>query len=227
MYDTYRTVNREMIVSQVQTKPEHRRHGRITALDGADQRSAVRPTTASAPPASFTPAGATTRTDGMSKAALTLVLVASFMVVLDFSIVSVGLPSIRHSLGFGGDSVQWVVTAYAIAFGGLLILGGRVADTFGRRRLYIFGLLVFAFSSLAAGLANDAALLVAARAVQGVGAAIVAPASLSLITARFVEGPQRTRALGWYGATASIGYVVGQILGGVLVQYTSWRWIFL
>jgi len=163
----------------------------------------------------------------LSKPALALVLVASFMVVLDFSIVNVALPSIRQALGFGGDSVQWVVTAYAITFGGLLILGGRIADTFGRRSLFIVGLLVFAGSSLAAGLTDDAVLLVAARAIQGVGAAIVAPASLSLITARFAEGPRRTRALGLYGATASIGFVAGQVLGGVLVQYTSWRSIFL
>src|ERR1017187_9280982 len=164
---------------------------------------------------------------GLSSPALALVLVASFMVVLDFSIVNVGLPSIRDALGFGGDSVQWVVTAYAITFGGLLILGGRLADTWGRRSVFIVGLLVFAGASLAAGLTDDAVLLVAARAIQGIGAAIVAPASLSLITARFAEGPRRPRALGLYGATASIGFVAGQVLGGVLVQYTSWRMIFL
>jgi EmrB/QacA subfamily drug resistance transporter len=168
-----------------------------------------------------------THPGGLSRTALALVLVASFMVVLDFSIVNVALPSIRHDLGFRGDSVQWVVTAYAITFGGLLILGGRIADTFGRRGLFIVGLLVFAAASLAAGLSGDAIVLVAARAVQGVGAAIVAPASLSLITARLPEGPRRTRALGLYGATASIGFVAGQVLGGVLVQYATWRWIFL
>jgi EmrB/QacA subfamily drug resistance transporter len=164
---------------------------------------------------------------GLSTRALAVVLIASFMVVLDFSIVNVALPSIRSALGFGGDTVQWVVTAYAITFGGLLILGGRIADTFGRRELFVVGLLVFAAASLAAGLSGDAMLLVAARALQGVGAAIVAPASLSLITARVAEGPRRTRALGLYGATASIGFVAGQVLGGVLVQYATWRWIFL
>lgn len=167
------------------------------------------------------------RAASLSSAALFLVLLASFMVVLDFSIVNVALPSIRQALGFGGDSVQWVVTAYAITFGGLLILGGRIADTFGRRSLFVVGLLVFAGASLAAGLTDDAILLVAARSIQGIGAAIVAPASLSLITTRFAEGPRRTRAIGLYGATASIGFVAGQVLGGVLVQYTSWRWIFL
>lgn len=170
------------------------------------------------------------RTDakpGLSGIALALVLVASFMVVLDFSIVNVALPTIRRALGFGGDSVQWVVTAYAITFGGLLILGGRIADVFGRRRMFIIGLLVFAGASLMAGFAADPGLLLAARAVQGVGGALVAPTSLSLITARIAEGPRRTRALGLYGATASIGFVAGQVLGGVLVQYASWRSIFL
>lgn len=164
---------------------------------------------------------------GLSGRALTLVLVASFMVVLDFSIVNVALPSIRQALGFGGDSVQWVVTAYAITFGGLLILGGRAADILGRRRMFVAGLVVFAAASLAGGLTGDADLLVAARALQGVGAAFVAPASLSLITAHYVEGPQRTRALGLYGSTAAIGFVTGQVIGGVLVQYTTWRSIFL
>jgi EmrB/QacA subfamily drug resistance transporter len=164
---------------------------------------------------------------GLSSAALALVLVASFMVVLDFSIVNVALPSIRHALGFGSDSVQWVVTAYAITFSGLLILGGRIGDLFGRRRIFVAGLLVFAAASLGAGMSGDAVMLVIARAAQGVGAAMVAPASLSLITARFAEGPERTRALGLYGATASIGFVAGQVLGGVFVQYFGWASIFL
>jgi EmrB/QacA subfamily drug resistance transporter len=149
------------------------------------------------------------------------------MVVLDFSIVNVALPSIHQALGFGSDSVQWVVTAYAITFSGLLILGGRIGDLFGRRRIFVAGLLLFAAASLAAGLSTDAVMLVIARAVQGIGAAMVAPASLSLITARIGEGPQRTRALGLYGATASIGFVAGQVLGGVGVQYFGWASIFL
>lgn len=164
---------------------------------------------------------------GLSNLGLALVLVASFMVVLDFSIVNVALPSIRTSLSFGGDSVQWVVTAYAIVFGALLILGGRTADLFGRRRALVVGLAIFTVASLAGGLAHDAALLVIARALQGVGAALVAPASLSLITAHIAEGPRRTRALALYGATASVGFVAGQVLGGVLVQFASWRWVFL
>ncbi len=215
-------------MTSVQIEREARRwHARSGPMDIAELRDA--PSQTSVSPGTLAPvvAGGTARATELSKAALALVLVASFMVVLDFSIVNVALPSIRQALGFGGDSVQWVVTAYAITFGGLLILGGRIADTLGRRFLFIVGLLMFAGSSLAAGLTDDAVLLVTARAIQGVGAAIVAPASLSLITARFAEGPRRTHALGLYGATASIGFVAGQVLGGVLVQFTSWRLIFL
>jgi EmrB/QacA subfamily drug resistance transporter len=149
------------------------------------------------------------------------------MVVLDFSIVNVALPSIQRELGFAATDVQWVVTGYAIAFGGLLILGGRAADLFGRRRMFTVGLLLFTAASLAGGLAQDPVLLVAARVIQGAGAAIVAPAALSLITTGFPEGPRRTRALGLYGATSSLGFVAGQVLGGLLVQYTSWRAVFL
>jgi EmrB/QacA subfamily drug resistance transporter len=149
------------------------------------------------------------------------------MVVLDFSIVNVALPSIQRELGFAGSSVQWIVTGYAIAFGGLLILGGRAADLFGRRRMFTAGLIVFSAASLAGGLAHDPVLLVASRFAQGIGAALVAPAALSLITTGYAQGPARNRALGLYGATASVGFVAGQVLGGVLVQYTSWRAVFL
>ena len=149
------------------------------------------------------------------------------MVVLDFSIVNVALPSIERELHMPPDAVQWIVTGYAISFGGLLILGGRAADLFGRRRMFITGLVAFALASLAGGLARDPALLIAARDIQGAGAAIVAPAALSLITTGFPEGPQRTRAIGLYGAISSVGFVSGQVLGGVLVQLTSWRAVFL
>ena len=158
---------------------------------------------------------------------LALILVAAFMVVLDFSIVNVALPSIEREFGFSAAAVQWVVTGYAIAFGGLLILGGRAADLFGRRRMFIAGLLAFSAASLAGGLAQDPVLLVASRVVQGAGAAVVAPAAFSLITTGFAEGPRRNRALGKYGATASVGFVAGQVLGGVLVQFFSWRAVFL
>jgi EmrB/QacA subfamily drug resistance transporter len=158
---------------------------------------------------------------------LALILVAAFMVVLDFSIVNVALPSIERELRMPADAVQWIVTGYAISFGGLLILGGRAADLFGRRRMFVAGLIAFSLASLAGGLAQDPVLLIAARVVQGAGAAIVAPAALSLITTGFPEGPERTRAIGLYGAVSSVGFVAGQVLGGVLVQFTSWRAVFL
>jgi EmrB/QacA subfamily drug resistance transporter len=159
--------------------------------------------------------------------ALALILVAAFMVVLDFSIVNVALPSIERELHMPSAAVQWVVTGYAISFGGLLILGGRAADLLGRRRMFVAGLIAFSLASLAGGLAQDPVLLIAARVVQGAGAAIVAPAALSLITTGFPEGTERTRAIGLYGSVASVGFVSGQVLGGVLVQFTSWRAVFL
>jgi MFS family permease len=149
------------------------------------------------------------------------------MVVLDFSIVNVALPSIERELHMPPNAVQWIVTGYAISFGGLLILGGRAADLLGRRRMFVIGLVAFALASLAGGLAQDPALLIAARVIQGAGAAIVAPAALSLITTSFPEGPERTRAIGLYGAISSVGFVSGQVLGGILVQFTSWRAVFL
>jgi EmrB/QacA subfamily drug resistance transporter len=158
---------------------------------------------------------------------LALILVASFMVVLDFTIVNIALPSMERDFGVATSVVQWVVTGYAIAFGGLLILGGRAADMLGRRRIFIVGLVVFSLASLAGGLAGDPVLLVASRIVQGAGAALVAPAALSLITTSFPPGPQRTRAIGLYGSMASVGFVAGQVLGGVLVEWTSWRAVFL
>jgi EmrB/QacA subfamily drug resistance transporter len=170
------------------------------------------------------PATTTARHQGLR---LALILVAAFMVVLDFSIVNVALPSIGRELRVSAPVIQWVITGYAIAFGGLLILGGRAADLFGRRRMFIIGLLAFTAASLSGGLAHDPVLLIASRIVQGAGAAAVAPAALSLITTSFSDGQQRNRALGLYGATASIGFVAGQVLGGVLVQFTSWRAVFL
>ena len=164
---------------------------------------------------------------GPGQLALVLILAASFMVVLDFSIVNVALASIQRELGFTASSVQWVVTGYAITFGGLLVLGGRAADLFGRRRIFLSGLAVFALASLSGGLAQDPGLLVVSRLVQGAGAAMVAPAALSLITTSFPDGQSRNRALGAYGAVASLGFVSGQVIGGVLVDFTSWRSVFL
>jgi EmrB/QacA subfamily drug resistance transporter len=164
---------------------------------------------------------------GRGSLRLVLILVASFMVVLDFTIVNIALPSIEHDFGVRTSVVQWVVTGYAIAFGGLLILGGRAADLLGRRRTFVAGLVIFSLASLAGGLAGDPALLVAARVVQGAGAALVAPAALSLITTSFPPGPRRTKAIGLYGSMASVGFVSGQMLGGLLVEWTSWRAVFL
>jgi len=156
-------------------------------------------------------------------AALALILAVAFMVVLDFSIVNVALASIERELHAGTAAAQWVVTAYAITFGGLLVLGGRIGDLFGRRRMFVAGLVLFSLASLAGGLATSIGALVAARAVQGVGAALLAPAALSLITTSTPEGPRRNKALGYYGAVASIGFVAGLVFGGVLVQYLDWR----
>ncbi len=174
------------------------------------------------------PLGATDLGTGgaLGPAALALVLVASFVVVLDFSIVNVSLASIESELGFSPTALQWVVTAYSITFGGLLILGGGAADRFGRRRVFAVGLFVFTVASPVGGLARDPDLLVAARAIQGAGAAMVAPAALALITTGFREGAARNRALGLYGATASVGFVAGLLLGGLLVQLFSWRAVF-
>jgi EmrB/QacA subfamily drug resistance transporter len=152
-----------------------------------------------------------------------LILTVAFMVVLDFSIVNVALASIERELHVGATSVQWVITAYAISFGGLLVLGGRIGDLFGRRRIFIVGLVLFSAASLAGGFARDIGVLVAARALQGLGAAILAPAALSLITTTIPEGGARTRALGLYGATASVGFVAGLVLGGILVEFFDWR----
>ncbi|HEV2374643.1 MAG TPA: MFS transporter [Streptosporangiaceae bacterium] len=164
---------------------------------------------------------------GLGRLGLVLILAAAFMVVLDFSIVNLALPSIQRELGVSIGLVQWVVTAYAIAFGGLLILGGRAGDLYGRRRMFLAGLAVFTAASLSGGLARAPLLLIASRVAQGTGAALVAPAALSLITTGFPEGPRRTRALGLYGATSAVGFVAGQVLGGVLVEFLTWRSVFL
>ena len=155
-----------------------------------------------------------------------VVLSAQFVVVLDFSIVNVALPSISRELHVSSTSVQWVVTAYAITFGGLLVFGGRAADLFGRRRLFVAGLVGFALASAAGGVAINLPVLVAARAVQGVAAAAVAPAALSILTTSFADGPARTRVLGWYGSMASVGFVAGLVIGGVLVETVGWRSVF-
>jgi EmrB/QacA subfamily drug resistance transporter len=147
------------------------------------------------------------------------------MVVLDLTIVNVALPHIQRALGFSGANLEWVVNAYAVAFGGLLLLGGRSGDLLERRRVFIAGLLVFVLASLLGGLATDQAWLITARAVQGVGAAMAAPTALSLIAVTFPEGPRRNRAVAVYSAMAILGIVVGLLAGGLLVTYLSWRWV--
>jgi EmrB/QacA subfamily drug resistance transporter len=156
---------------------------------------------------------------------LTLLCAASFMAVLDTTIVSIALPSMRRHLQLSSEGVQWVLNAYTLTFGGLLLLGGRVADLFGRRRVFMSGLAVFAVSSFAGGLAADGWMLIAARFSQGLGAAALAPTSLALLTTHFAEGDERNRALGAYGAMAGLGFVAGMLLGGALTELLSWRWV--
>src|SRR3954449_7019199 len=148
------------------------------------------------------------------------------MVILDVAIVNVALPSIKTDLHFSQTNLQWVVSAYAIMFGGALLLGGRLADLLGRRRLFIAGLALFAASSLLCGLAWSESSLIAFRAVQGLGGALLAPAALSLLMTRFAEGRDRNLALGIYGAASGSGAAAGVLLGGVLTSYLSWSWIF-
>jgi EmrB/QacA subfamily drug resistance transporter len=152
---------------------------------------------------------------------------AQFMVILDIAIVNVALPSIESSLGFSKIDLQWIVNAYTIAFAGFLMLGGRAADLFGQRRTFIAGLLVFAAASVAGGTASSQGMLVGARAVQGLGGAIMAPASLSIITSAFAAGPERMRAVGLWGAMNGAGGATGVLLGGIITQELSWRWILL
>src|SRR4029079_3734865 len=154
------------------------------------------------------------------------IVTAQFMVILDVAIVNVALPSIKSDLGFSATSLQWVVSAYAILFGGALLLGGRLGDLVGRRRLFVVGLLVFSASSLLCGLAWSEASLIAFRALQGLGGALLAPAALSLLVTSFGEGRERNLALGIYGAASGSGAAVGVLLGGLLTSYLSWSWIF-
>jgi EmrB/QacA subfamily drug resistance transporter len=158
--------------------------------------------------------------------ALAVIVVAQFMVVLDIAIVNVALPSIRTDLHFSQESLQWVITAYAILFGGVLLLGGRLADVLGRRRLFVIGLAIFTVSSLLDGLAWSEGSLIAFRAVQGLGAALLSPAALSILTTTFKEGRERNLALGIWGAASGSGGAAGVLLGGALTSALSWSWIF-
>ncbi len=157
--------------------------------------------------------------------ALALVLGAQLMIILDMTVVNIALPSIARGLHFSAPSLSWVLNAYTLTFGGLLLLGGRAGDILGRRRVFIAGIALFTAASLAGGLATSAAWLLAARAVQGVGGAIASPAVLALITSSFSEGRERTRALGIYTAVAMGGGSLGLVLGGVITEWVSWRWV--
>jgi EmrB/QacA subfamily drug resistance transporter len=171
---------------------------------------------------------ATRRDDGQRTtehpmAVMLVLCVAQLVIAIDFSIVNVALPSIQSDLGLSDTGVQWVMTAFAVCFGGLLMLGGRTGDLFGRRRVFILGLWLFAASCVTAGLAESEATLLASRALQGVAGAFVAPSALALLTSSFAEGPERARALGLYGAVLSGGFVIGVLLGGLLTGAGGWR----
>ena len=157
--------------------------------------------------------------------ALVVIATAQLMVVLDATIVNVALPHIQGALGFSGSGLEWVVNAYAITFGGLLLLGGRSGDLLGRRRIFVTGLLLFSAASLLGGFATTQAWLLASRAVQGVGGAMIAPTALALIMTTFPEGRQRNRAMGVYAAMSGAGAAIGLIAGGLLTTYLSWRWV--
>ncbi len=158
--------------------------------------------------------------------ALGLLSVVQFMVVLDIAIVNVALPSIKVDLGFSQENLQWVISAYALVFGGFLLLGGRAADLLGRRRIFLVGIVVFTLASLFAGLAWSEASLISARALQGLGAAVITPAALSILSTTFVEGRERNIALGVWGAVGGFGAAAGVLLGGILTDALSWEWIF-
>jgi EmrB/QacA subfamily drug resistance transporter len=158
--------------------------------------------------------------------ALALLATVQFMVVLDIAIVNVALPSIQVDLGFSQENLQWVISAYALFFGGFLLLGGRAADLLGRRRLFIAGLVVFSAASMASGLAWSDEALIVARAIQGLGAAIITPAALSILMTTFAEGNERNVALGVWGAVGAFGAVAGVLLGGILTDLLSWEWVF-
>jgi EmrB/QacA subfamily drug resistance transporter len=160
-------------------------------------------------------------------AALVVVCFAQFMVVLDATIVNVALPSIQTDLDLTTEQLQWIVNSYTLLFGGFLLLGGRAADLIGRRRLFLMGLALFSIASLANALANSGEVLIIARGVQGLGAALVSPAALSIVTTTFAEGRERTRAMGVWGAIAGAGGAFGLLLGGILTDVLSWPWIFL
>jgi EmrB/QacA subfamily drug resistance transporter len=180
-----------------------------------------------AAPQTLEPRAARPAHDVRKDVILALACLGQFMVVLDVSIVNVALPAMRQDLHFSASGLQWVVNAYTLTFAGFQLLGGRMADLFGRRRIFILGLVMFTGASLVCALAPGAETMVAARTVQGLGAAVLAPATLTIVTSTFTERAERSRALGLWSASLASGGATGALLGGVLTQYLSWRWIFL
>src|SRR5262249_15405340 len=158
--------------------------------------------------------------------AFAVLAVSYFMTIVDLTIVNVALPTIGRKLHFSESNLQWVVTAYGLTFGGFLLLGGRAADLLGRRRMMMTGLVVFTAASLAAGLATSAGFLIAMRGLQGLGAAVVLPAALSIVTNMFDEGAERNKALGIWGGIGALGATVGLITGGLVTRYVGWEYIF-
>ena len=157
---------------------------------------------------------------------LAILALAQFMVVLDASIVNVALPSIMQGLNFSAENLQWIVTAYTLAFGGFLLFGGRASDLFGRRKMFMTGLITFTIASMFVGVAQNEVMMIAARALQGLAAAFMSPAALSIVLTEFKEGPERNKALGVWSAVAAGGAAAGLLLGGFLTQYFGWRWDF-
>ena len=158
-------------------------------------------------------------------ATFTLASMAQLMIILDASIINVALPTIQKALHFSPEDLQWVVNIYVLLFGGFLLLGGRAGDILGRRQLFIGGMVLFSLASLAGGFATSAGFLVAARAVQGLGAAIISPVAFAIVTSTFPEGAERNRAVGIYGALAGVGGALGVLLGGVLTSNFGWQWV--
>ncbi|MFD3412629.1 MFS transporter [Streptomyces cyaneofuscatus] len=175
-----------------------------------------------ATPANTARPGHESRGSGM---ALFVIASCQLMVVLDITIVNIALPDMQKSLGFSTENLSWVVNAYTLTFGGLLLLGGRLGDIMGRRRVFIFGVLLFVFASLLGGLSQESWQLLAARSLQGVGGAIASPTALSLITTTFREGPERNRAFGVFAAVSAGGSAIGLLAGGMLVEWLDWRWV--
>ena len=175
---------------------------------------------------SLSPVSTKAATDPRRWKALAVLACLQFMLILDATVVNVALPSIKADLGFSQSNLAWVVDAYVLVAGGFLLLGGRMADLFGRRRIFLAGALAFAVGSLASGLAQDQIMLISSRAVQGLGEALAGPAALSIITVLFTDHKERTTALSIWGGLAGVGGTAGALLSGVIIDLADWRWIF-